>query len=55
MEVIREVLRCNPDAFRDGGSGGSDRGDSGMWAAGGGGGGDGQSLFGTAKVRVLDF
>eukprot|EP00752_Nemacystus_decipiens_P018330 g16445.t1 len=50
MEVIREVLRSNPEAFRDGGSGGSNRDESGMWAAGGREGGDGPNLFGLEKA-----
>ncbi|CAM9252402.1 unnamed protein product [Scytosiphon promiscuus] len=37
MEVIREVLRCNPDAFRDG-EVETEGGDGGSWVAGGGGG-----------------
>lgn len=56
MEVIREVLRCNPDAFRDGEGGGSERG--GAWAAGGGTDGDDEenlNIFGVAKVwQVYD-
>lgn len=54
MEVVREVLRCNPDAFRDGRSGGSNRDDGGTWAAGGGGINDGPNLFGLEKVSVMD-
>lgn len=54
MEVIREVLRCNPDAFIDGGSGGSNRDDGGMWAAGGRGVSDGPNLFGLEKVSSMN-
>lgn len=67
MEVIREVLRCNPAAYRDGGRGAAVGGcelegdgggvEEGAWAGageGGGRGGAGEGLFGAIEVCLRD-
>ncbi|CAM9902098.1 unnamed protein product, partial [Ectocarpus sp. 4 AP-2014] len=47
MGVIQEVLRCNPDSFRDGGGSALEEGGDGGW------GGEGKGLFGAGKGGLI--
>lgn len=51
MKVIREVLRCNPEAYKDGERGGATEdvsgGGEGLWMGGG------ETLFGTGEVGCV--